>query len=74
MNIEMINAISSSVRRFLELLGVLFIGLKLGDVIDWSWWWVTSPFWIPLAYIAPVLMFVAYKCLIKKETNNERLS
>lgn len=27
------------------LLGVLFVGLKLCDVIDWSWWLVTLPFW-----------------------------
>jgi len=27
------------------LLGVLFVGLKLAGVIDWSWWWVTAPFW-----------------------------
>lgn len=27
------------------LLGVLFVGLKLANVIDWSWWWVTAPFW-----------------------------
>lgn len=29
----------------LSLLGVLFVGLKLTDYIDWSWWWVTLPFW-----------------------------
>lgn len=29
-------------------LTILFIGLKLGKVIDWSWWWVMSPVWIPL--------------------------
>lgn len=28
-----------------ELLGVLFVGLKLTHYIDWSWWWVTLPFW-----------------------------
>ncbi len=28
------------------LLGILFVGLKLGGVIDWSWWWVICPFWI----------------------------
>ena len=33
------------------LLGVLFIGLKLGNVIQWSWLWVLSPFWIPLAIV-----------------------
>lgn len=31
------------------LLGVLFVGLKLCDVIDWSWWLVTLPFWAGFA-------------------------
>lgn len=31
---------------FSGLLAILFIGLKLGHVIDWSWWWVLSPLWI----------------------------
>ena len=29
----------------LGLLGVVFVTLKLCGVIDWSWWWVTLPFW-----------------------------
>jgi phosphoglycerol transferase MdoB-like AlkP superfamily enzyme len=29
----------------LGLLGVAFVVLKLTHVIDWSWWWVTAPFW-----------------------------
>lgn len=33
-------------------LAILFIGLKLGGVIDWSWWLVLSPLWIPLAIVA----------------------
>lgn len=31
---------------FGTLLGLLFIGLKLGKVIDWSWVWVLAPIWI----------------------------
>jgi hypothetical protein len=31
---------------FLGLLTILFVGLKLTDHIDWSWWWVISPLWI----------------------------
>lgn len=27
------------------LLGVVFVALKLTGYIDWSWWWVTAPFW-----------------------------
>ena len=34
------------------LLGVLFVALKLTGVIDWSWWWVTLPFWAGLALLA----------------------
>jgi len=31
---------------FTSLLQVLFIGLKLANVITWSWFWVLSPMWI----------------------------
>lgn len=33
----------------LGLLGVVFVTLKLLGHITWSWWWVTAPFWGPLA-------------------------
>ena len=42
---------------FLDMLAVTFIVLKLIHVIDWSWWWVLSPIWIPLA-IALLLVFL----------------
>lgn len=41
------------------LLLVLFIGLKLGGVINWSWWLVLSPLWAPLAILLFVL-FIAF--------------
>ena len=37
-------------------LALLFIGLKLGGVITWSWWWVLSPLWIPLAFAVFLLV------------------
>lgn len=33
------------------LLTVAFVVLKLIKVIDWSWWWVLSPVWLPLALL-----------------------
>jgi hypothetical protein len=36
---------------FLGGLTLLFIGLKLANVIDWSWLWVLSPIWIPFVFI-----------------------
>lgn len=32
------------------ILFVVFLVLKLTETIDWSWWWVTAPLWIPLAF------------------------
>lgn len=40
------------------LLGITFIVLKLCKVINWSWWWVTAPFWIPFG-IGALLVLVA---------------
>ena len=25
---------------------LVFVGMKLGGQLDWSWWWALSPFWI----------------------------
>lgn len=38
------------------LLAILFIGLKLGNVIQWPWIWVLSPLWIPLAVGLSILL------------------
>lgn len=46
---------SSGVIGFFGLLGVLFIGLKLTHVIDWSWWWVTAPLWGGFAFFLAML-------------------
>lgn len=35
----------------LDLVTIVFITLKLCKVIDWSWWWVFAPLWIPFAII-----------------------
>jgi phosphoglycerol transferase MdoB-like AlkP superfamily enzyme len=40
----------------LTLLGLLFVALKLTGFIDWSWWWVTFPFWGALAILGVVLL------------------
>ena len=41
-----------------SLLGIAFIILKLCHVIDWSWWWVLAPFWIPFAIF--VIVFIGW--------------
>jgi phosphoglycerol transferase MdoB-like AlkP superfamily enzyme len=40
------------------LLGVAFVVLKLTGYIDWSWWWVTAPFWGGFALFLGVLLII----------------
>lgn len=42
---------NSSGIGFFTLLGLVFVVLKLTKYIDWSWWWVTLPFWGGFAII-----------------------
>lgn len=43
---------------FLGILNLIFITLKLTDYIDWSWWWVMAPLWVPFAIVIVVAAFV----------------
>lgn len=40
-------------------LTILFVALKLLDKIDWSWWWVLAPLWIPWAIFIVCVLIVA---------------
>ena len=52
-NQNQVAAVSSGFST-LSLLGVAFVILKLCKVIDWSWWWVTLPFWGGLVIVVPL--------------------
>jgi len=49
----------------LGLLGVAFVVLKLTNVITWSWWWVTLPFWGGFALAISVVLIVLIVMLLK---------
>ena len=40
---------------FFSLLGLLFIGLKLTGVINWSWWLVLLPLYGPLVLVLSII-------------------
>lgn len=44
---------------FLPALTLIFITLKLCNVIDWSWWWVLAPIWIPIVALIAILIIVS---------------
>lgn len=43
---------------FFSGLSLLFIGLKLGGVIDWSWIWVLAPIWIPISIVFFITLLI----------------
>lgn len=43
---------------FVGLLTILFIALKLTNVVHWSWLWVLSPIWISASITLGVLALV----------------
>ena len=49
----------------IDLITIVFVVLKLTDVIDWSWWWVLSPILISfalviIALIIALIIFLKY--------------
>jgi fatty acid desaturase len=55
---QMSQSSSSNGIGFAGLLAIVFITLKLLDKIDWSWWWVLAPIWIPAIFIVGALLVV----------------
>ena len=53
---------------YIALLSVVFIVLKLLNVISWSWLWVLSPLWISF------ILFVVFSivCIIIYNYNKRR--
>lgn len=41
---------------FLGLLGLMFIGLKLAEVITWSWWLVLLPLYAPIVIVLVIII------------------
>lgn len=70
------NANTNNAGWFSSLLLLLFIALKLTGHITWSWWWVLSPIWIPIA--VTVLLFSIWVLVVyikkkKEEKKNESI-
>jgi hypothetical protein len=49
---------------FVSILALIFITLKLVGTITWSWWWVLSPIWIPIAIVGTIFLFAVIFALL----------
>ena len=58
------NSSTSGGIGFAGLLTIVFITLKLCNVIAWSWWWVLSPIWISIGLVLGIIAIVGIIALI----------
>lgn len=58
--------------NFMSLLFLLFLGLKLAGCIDWSWWWIFSPIWVPALLIGIITSIVIAVTMIKGNGKGKR--
>jgi hypothetical protein len=51
---------------FSGLLAIVFITLKLTNVIQWSWLWVLSPIWISFLVYITIIAIILIAVLMEK--------
>lgn len=58
---------------FSGILFIVFLILKLTNVIAWSWWWVTAPLWITIALnILIIISIILFKFIIHRKKRNKK--
>ena len=60
---------------FSSVLFLIFLVLKLTNVIGWSWWWITAPLWIPaIIFLVFVGGFYLFCQILKKYYKKNKLN
>jgi hypothetical protein len=47
-----------------SVLFIVFLVLKLTEIIDWSWWWITAPLW---GCFVIAFGFMAVACIVNPQ-------
>ena len=51
---------------FLRALFLVLLYLKLTEEIDWSWWWVAAPLWVPWGVVGVTLLLAGGMWILVK--------
>ena len=52
------------------ILFVVFLVLKLTNVVTWSWWLVTAPLWIPFGIVLVIVIIATVVAIISEIIKN----
>jgi len=54
----------------MEIWVIIFIILKVTGIINWSWWWVLAPWWIPMSIAVfgffGIIFFLTIKWILER--------
>lgn len=48
---------------YLAILSLVFVTLKLCNIVAWSWWWVLAPLWAPLSLLLLIISVAGIVCI-----------
>jgi membrane protein YdbS with pleckstrin-like domain len=46
------------------LLTIIFVILKLTHVVDWNWWWIFAPLWLPVVFVAIIFFMIVFLAML----------
>jgi hypothetical protein len=52
---------------------VVFLTLKLSGVINWSWWWITSPLWLPFVVVLAIIFIISVFAIVSVLINDRNV-
>ena len=52
------------------ILFIVFLVLKLTNVVTWSWWLVTAPLWIPFGIVLVIVIIATVVTIIREIIKN----
>lgn len=55
----------------MALIGLVLVFMRMLGLIDWSWWIVLAPFYVPCAVLIGLFIFGAIKISIDKKGDRE---
>ena len=67
--------VALQVNRSMDILGYLFLMftyLKLTEQLDWSWWWVSAPLWLPVALVVSTATIIGVVSAVIGAVRNRR--
>jgi hypothetical protein len=63
------NSTSSGGIGFFGALAIVFITLKIIGILEWSWWLVLMPLWIPIMIVLGFVIFSLILAIINTYKN-----